>query len=215
MATEEASATYCVVLGLETQIGLNVVRELGRAGIKVIGIAQTDSAIGLRSRHLWKGLVEPRARSAELLAMLKAVGHQFGPCPLLAISEANLLWMSQHRVDLQPLQAVLAPPEAFRIVLDKSATLDAARAVGLQVPASWQPLSAQDIDSRADEFPLPAVLKWSDPNRVIAALEQASLPLLKAEYVESGSELRAALSRYRELELWPIVQQYCPGYGLV
>jgi len=41
-----------IVLGLETQIGLCIVRELGQAGVRVIGIAHDWGAIGLRSRYL-------------------------------------------------------------------------------------------------------------------------------------------------------------------
>jgi hypothetical protein len=59
-----------VVLGLETQVGLNIVRELGRSGVRVIGVAKTRHAMGLRSKYLWKGLVETRLRSPELLTML-------------------------------------------------------------------------------------------------------------------------------------------------
>lgn len=208
------AALPCVVLGLETQIGLNVVRELGRAGIKVIGVAQSPHAMGLKSRYLWKGVVEPRLRSPELLAQLQHLGETYGPCPLLAISEANLLWLQAHRDVLAPLVPVLPPPAALATVLDKSATLSAAVSVGVQVPQTWQPLSAEDIAAHAGSFPLPAVLKWSDPNGVTRALSTAGLPLLKSEYVTSVQELQSALARYGVLGVWPIVQQYCPGFGL-
>lgn len=211
---DDLSALPCVVLGLETQIGLNVIRELGRSGVRVIGVAQTRHAMGLRSKYLWKGLVEPRLRSPELLALLQDIGRTYGPCPLLAISEANLLWLQQHREALAPLRPALPAPQALATVLDKRATLAAAEAVGVQVPKTWQPLSVADILERATTFPLPAVLKWSDPNGVTRALGEAGLALLKSEYITSAQELTAALMRYRDLGQWPIVQQYCPGYGL-
>jgi predicted ATP-grasp superfamily ATP-dependent carboligase len=204
----------CVVLGLETQIGLNIVRELGRAGVRVIGVAQSPHAMGLRSRYLWKGLVEPRLRSPELLALLQDLGRKHGACPLIAISEANLLWLQQQREALAPLKPAVPDAQALATVLDKRATLAAAAAVGLEVPRTWQPLSADDALSGIASFPLPAVLKWSDPNGVTRALAEAGLDLLKSEYVTTAKELADALGRYDRLGQWPIVQQYCPGYGL-
>ena len=38
----------CYVLGIETQIGLSLVRELGEAGIPVVGIAVDPDAIGVK-----------------------------------------------------------------------------------------------------------------------------------------------------------------------
>ena len=59
----------CVVLGLETQIGLSVVRELGRAGVPVIGVAQQANAIGLRSRYLTQGITVEQPRSPALIGV--------------------------------------------------------------------------------------------------------------------------------------------------
>jgi hypothetical protein len=51
------------VLGIETQIGLSLVRELGEAGIPVIGIATGDKAIGLQSRYLAHGEILKKPRT--------------------------------------------------------------------------------------------------------------------------------------------------------
>jgi hypothetical protein len=53
--TDMQSAAPCYVLGIETQIGLSLIRELGEAGIPVIGIATDANAIGLQSRYLAHG----------------------------------------------------------------------------------------------------------------------------------------------------------------
>lgn len=209
-----AVAPPCIVLGLETQIGLNIVRELGRCGVRVIGIAQDPSAIGLRSRFLWRGLVAPQVRSPELLQMIRQLGEEFGPCPLIAIAEVNLLWLARHRQDLGQVQPLLPDPAALATVLDKQATLEAASAVGMAVPWSVQPRSVDDIDAVCARCTEGAVLKWSDPNAVAPRLSAARLPLLKAEYVYSPEGLRQALQRYSELGEWPLVQEYCPGWGL-
>jgi predicted ATP-grasp superfamily ATP-dependent carboligase len=203
----------CIVLGLETQIGLSVVRELGMAGIRVIGIGQSRRSIGLHSRFMWKGLVAA-PRSAALLEMLQALGAQHPGSPLLAISEINLLWLEQQRQQLRGLVPMLPDHQALATVLDKQATLQAAAAVGVQTPRTWQPASQQDIDAVAPTWPLPAVLKWSDPNAVVERLSRLGMDLVKAEYVQTPQELTAALRRYEPAGVWPLVQAYCPGYGL-
>lgn len=204
----------CVVLGLETQIGLNIVRELGRAGVPVIGVAQNPHAIGLRSRHLWRSLVAMPPRSPEMLDTLARIGREHGPCPLISIAEINMLWLQQHAAAIAPLVPVLAPKDALAAVLDKRRTLEAARSVGMDVPRTWQPQSLEDIEANAPSFPFPAVLKWGDANAVAPLLAGAGIEFVKSEYADTPQELRHKLGRYAAIGQWPLVQQYCAGHGL-
>lgn len=214
MKNDPTSRPPCIVLGLETQIGLSIVRELGRAKVKVIGIGLSQGSIGLSSRYLHEAVVVSTPRSDELLAAIRAIGARWGACPLIAVSESNLLWLAEHREELGSVTPVLPNLESLKIVLDKAATLRAAQAVGIDVPLSWQPMSVDDIERQAPAFPLPAVLKWSDPNAVVSKLEAMGLQLIKAEYVNTLAELNLALVRYKRLATWPLVQQYCRGHGI-
>lgn len=204
----------CIVLGLETQIGLCVVRELGQAGVRVIGIAQEPGAIGLSSRYLAEGLVVSEPRSEALREAIRAIGERHGPCPLLAISEANLGWLARQRSAFGHVTPALPDPTALSLVLDKQATLQAAQAVGISTPVSVQPGAGWELGDLLQQCRLPAVLKWSDPNAVAPLLESHDLPLLKAEYVDSPAALQSALERYAAIGHWPLVQEYCAGYGL-
>jgi predicted ATP-grasp superfamily ATP-dependent carboligase len=206
-------AAPCIVLGLESQIGLAIVRELGRAGIPVIGVTHSPRAIGLRSRYLMQKVVV-EARSEALLGALRALGQQHGPCSLLAISEVNLAWLDQHRGELGVVQPALPGSEQLRWVLDKSRTLQAARSVGIDVPESQEPTELGAAIALGDTLRYPAVLKWKDPNAVAPALRALGLPLLKTEYVHDRAGWLAAAKRYAPLGQWPIVQAYCPGVGL-
>lgn len=109
----------CIVLGLETQIALGVVRELGRAGVPVIGIAQSRHAIGLRSRYLMRGIVVEQPRSEAMLRCIQALGEEFGKVPLLTVSEANLNWLLKHRAYLGKIKPILPTLDSLDIVLDK------------------------------------------------------------------------------------------------
>jgi len=205
---------HCIVLGLETQIGLNLVRELGQAGVPVIGIAHDARAIGLASRYLKRAVVVAQPRSEALLATIRALGEAYGPCCLLTVSEGNLTWLNQHRHALGVVRPAIPAAEPLAVVLDKQRTLQAARAVGIEVPETAEPTSMQQAQALATSFRFPAVLKWKDPNAVANRLHQLGLPLVKAEYVYSADEWLAAARRYEPVGAWPIVQAYCPGRGL-
>lgn len=204
----------CIVLGLETQIGLGIVRELGRAGVPVIGIAQERDAIGLASRYLARKLVVESPRSAELVATIRALGDELGPCCLLAVSEANLSWLATHRESLGRVRAVVPAPEKLAIVLDKQRTLQAAREVGIAVPETVEPISMAEARALAASFRFPAVLKWKDPHAIAQPLRACGLELLKAEYVYTPEQFLATAGRYEPIGQWPIMQAYCPGRGL-
>lgn len=204
----------CYVLGLETQIGLAIVRELGRAGVPVIGIAQNPRAIALRSRYLNAAVVVRDLRSAEGVIALREFGERFGAGVLLAVSEQNLAWLIEHSNELGGIRPIVPPLESFTQVLNKVRTLDVARQVGIPVPESAVPTTWTDVERIATSFPFPAVLKWPDPAMVREILGLHGLRLEKAEHVRTGAEFLTAASRYLLINRWPMVQEYCPGVGL-
>ncbi|MBF1165735.1 MAG: carboxylate--amine ligase, partial [Dechloromonas agitata] len=124
----------CIVLGLETQIALGVVRELGRAGVPVIGIAQSRHALGLHSRYLTRRIVNEQPRSKAMLEQIRALGEEFGEIPLLTVSEVNLNWLLANRQHLGKVKAILPRADALAVVLDKGKTLALAESVGISVP---------------------------------------------------------------------------------
>lgn len=204
----------CIILGLETQIGLSIVRELGQAGIPIIGIAQEPGAIGLKSRYLTRRLIIDKPRSSELIAMIKDLGDELGECCLISVSEVNLIWLADHRNEFGKVKPILPPPAALKIVLDKQHTLQIAESVGLCVPKTIEPSSMIDVLHLAHSIRFPAVLKWKDPNTAIKYLQPCGISFVKAEYVYSPDELISVAKRYEPAEKWPLVQEYCPGIGL-
>ncbi|MBC7680699.1 MAG: carboxylate--amine ligase, partial [Ferruginibacter sp.] len=214
MLQKYKSRPPCIVLGLETQIGLGLVRELGRAGVPVVGIAVAADAIGLSSRYLARKLVVAQPRSPALIAAIVALGEELGPCCLMAVSEVNLDWLAQHQGEFGKVRPIVPSPETLAMVLDKQRTLQAAREVGVAVPETAEPASMAEAEALAANFPFPAVLKWKDPNAVARKLGAAGLALHKAEYVYTPAEFLAAAARYQPVGEWPMVQAYCPGTGL-
>ncbi len=204
----------CIVLGLETQIALGVVRELGRAGVPVIGIAQSRHALGLHSRYLARHIVIEQPRSETMLEQIRALGEEFGEIPLLTVSEVNLKWLLNNRQHLGKVKAILPQAEALAVVLDKGRTLTVAESVGISVPRTIEPESVEAIEQLAGTLTFPVVLKWKDPNAIGPLLSANGMSLLKAEYALDSGQLSAIGKRYQPLGKYPLIQEYCPGIGL-
>lgn len=204
----------CIVLGLETQIALGIARELGRAGVPVIGIAQSRHAIGLHSRYLARGIIIEQPRSEAMLEQIRALGEEFGEIPLLTVSEVNLNWLLKCRQHLGKIKPILPEADALSVVLDKQKTLTVAESVGISVPKTVEPESKESIEQLAKTLSFPVVLKWKDPNAIEPLLSANGITLIKAEYALDAGQLIAIGNRYRPLGKWPLIQEYCPGTGL-
>ena len=205
----------CIVLGVETQIGLAIVRELGQAGVPVIAISHDPNAIGLASRFVARRVLVSSLRSAETIAAINTLAAEWGDCTLLTVSEANLKWLVAHTQEFAAAVKISAPPPAaLDAVLDKKRTLAAARDVGVAIPRTEEPSSLADLERIAADFPFPAVLKWKDANTIAPLLSAAGIEFVKADYVQDASSLLAIGRRYEPIGQWPLIQQYCAGQGL-
>lgn len=202
-----------IVWGLESQIGVNIVRELGRWGIPVLGLAQDANAIGMGSRYLtYCEQAQPHGET--LLEQIRRLGQDKGARAIFAVSEGNCMYLARNRTKLGAVKALVPEESALAIVCDKQRTLAAAANCGIPVPRSIQPTPNEPIGRLALALTYPCILKWSDANVAAAKLAHAQIEFRKAEYVYSPDELLAALRRYDSLGMWPLVQEYCAGRGL-
>jgi predicted ATP-grasp superfamily ATP-dependent carboligase len=200
-----------IVLGADTPIGLTVIRELGSHGVPVHAIGRSEHAIGRASKWTTSFSVRPTEPPAVWLPTLI---RETGAAALLAISEDDLIALSA----LDPIIAeckILTPRAApLGIVLNKAATLERAKAMGIDVPESWQPTSKDDFAAKAATLAYPLVLKWADPSAILPRLTEQRSAFVKAEHVDSPAALLSALARYDVLGIYPLAQTYCPGIGL-
>ncbi|MGB3377383.1 MAG: carboxylate--amine ligase [Allopontixanthobacter sediminis] len=198
------------VIGTDSPIGLAVVRELGERGVPVYAIGNRPDSIGGKSRHADRFFLRPRGPLAQWLPEFVTT-HEIGA--VMAISEQTLAELCALRGTLPGCLVIAPEAEKFALVLDKSATLDAARSVGIDVPASWQPLAPQNENTFPTSLTYPVAVKWSDPVAMIDRLSAASLPLEKVEYADNPEALRSILRKYDRIATWPMVQEYARGYG--
>jgi predicted ATP-grasp superfamily ATP-dependent carboligase len=205
--------TVCFVLGLESQIGLGIVRELGRAGIPVIGISRNSRALALASRFLLDRILID-GRTEESIDSIRRVGDQYGGGVLIAISDPDLAWLAKYQESLGSVTPILPPKAAFETALNKKRTIEIARQLGIRVPQTVEVKNDSDIETIAETVRFPVVLKWQDPQAVSSALHALGMELIKAEYIYDRSALTESLARYCLLGQWPLIQEYCPGHGL-
>jgi len=199
-----------VVLGIDTPIGLAIIRDLGRHGVTVYGIARSEGALGLSSRYLHRGML----RADDVVAQLRRLTGDVGPAALFAIAETDILALNKARGQLPGYRFMFADDVRMERVLHKDQTYAAAAQVGVFVPRTWHPASMDDGAHAAAQARYPVVLKWADPNAMIPLLRQAGMRLEKAQYCDDAASLMTALRRYQLLARFPMVQEYCAGYGL-
>lgn len=204
----------CFVLGIETQIGVGVIRELGRAGVRVIGLANRERSIGLASRYLERGVVVSPVRDDTLVQRIRDLADEYGGAILLGISETDLGWLIAHRDAFGSAKVVAPDAHAFRRVLDKSETLRIARDIGIRVPVTRAPQTLEQWHAACGELRYPVVVKWPDPIKAMPQLHAHSLALQKLEYATDAANLRRIGDRFAPAGIWPLIQEYCPGRGL-
>ena len=200
-----------LVLGLDSAIGLTVVRELGERGVRVHGVARDPTAIAAASRHCFELIVRPDGPAARWLPEMIA---RTGAKAVLAISETDLLELAQLPPRIGDCHILVPRPDRLARAIDKRHTLEIAAQAGLRVPQTWQPQAGEDFAARAAGLDFPLVAKWANPPEIMPVLEQAGLEWIKTDYIRTPDELVALLDRYAPIGRWPLIQQYCRGVGL-
>jgi predicted ATP-grasp superfamily ATP-dependent carboligase len=201
------------VLGIDTPIGLAIVRSLGRQGVSVYGIARGKAAPGLSSRYLRQGMLRAEGAAGTLDQLEQLVGR-IGPACLFAISEGDIALLNRHRDRLSGYRLMFPDARRMESVLDKQKTYAAAHKVGVPVPRTVQPATFAEAEAAAPALRYPVVLKWAEPNEAGILLRRAGLALDKTRYCHDANELLDYLRQFEPVGRYPMIQEYCAGYGL-
>ena len=202
-----------LLLGIDTPIGLAIVRELAQHGVEVHGIARDRAALGLYSRYLAKGYFRESSREG-VARQVVALAQVLEPCHVMTISEGDIALLNDHRSLFGQIRLLIPAAENMAWVLDKAKTYAIAEPLGIAVPKSFEFRSMDDWDMLVPRLHFPVVLKWSDPNAVAAKLTAAGLNLEKVIYCHNPVDLHSAVTPYIAIGEFPLIQEYCPGYGL-
>ncbi len=202
-----------IVLGIDTPIGLAIIRELGLHGLHVIGIGRNKRAIGLYSRFLSKGHIRPTDLNA-CLELIQTLSQTHGGAPVLAISETDIELLNRNRDILLNVPLLIPSAERFTNVINKNKTQEIARRVCLPLPATWTIASLAELKPLTEQLTFPVILKWQNPHEVSGKLRALGLSLFKAKYCYDAEDLKRTLAVFSDVGTFPMIQEFCQGHGL-
>lgn len=193
-----ASLTKAIVMGL-TPPGIALARSLGRAGVEVLGISSDEDPAAAHSR-LFRFRRGPSNQDVTgSLEFYLELARELGePAVLLPTGDLNVLFISTHRSQLDPHFRYLLPSEEqIGRITSKREFPQLAEELGLPLPRTLVPTSAEDLAREAPTLRFPCVIKpefthlWRSQ-----AAREAQLRSTKAIPVADLDEL---LTRYDEL----------------
>ena len=194
--TAAATQPPAAVLQVSYACGLDVVRDLGRHGVPVLGLDPDPAAIGLRSRYA-AGLVcpDPLADEEAFLVFLETLGRALPHRAVVFPSHDEFIWpLSRHAERLEPWFIVpFSRWDVMARVHDKRAQMEAARRAGVDTPKTVFVGSGAELEAAAGEIRFPAVLK---PVESLAFKLRFHRHILD---VETPAELEAHLRQGRRL----------------
>ncbi len=190
---------------------LAVARSLVRAGHLVEATRSSPSDRAPRSRGVTA--VEAPAPTADptgFAAALRAAAAKGERPVVVPATDGALLALLPRREELEEVADLPLPPtDVVRAVLDKDATLAAARRAGVAVPETFLARSAADAERCGVGFPAvvkPVSSRWATPAGPVRAGGPA--------YARDVAGLRAALAALEAAGApGALVQRYVPGTG--
>ncbi len=201
-----------ILLGIDSPIGLTIIRELGKNGISVHGLGWSEKSIGLYSRYLESGHIREKQESA-LIDQINQLAIRFQCDWIMTVSEQDILLLNKYK-DILNIGLITPNSTILNRVLDKQFTLDAASEVGISTPKTWNIKEFDEIERIQNQLDYPLVLKWDNPHRVMSKLTGNNLGLEKYKYIHSKDELIEYLEKFKIIGEYPLIQEYCTGIGL-
>ena len=202
-----------IVLGIDTPIGLTVVRDLGMHGVPVYGIGRTPTALGMHSRFLRRGLVRPASAEA-LIDQIVELGKELGEACLFAISESDIVLLNRYRDRLGNFKCLFADAPRLASVLDKAQTYVAAEKVGIRAPRTAIITTMQEAERLQTALRFPVVLKWANPHEAWNLLAAFGFTPYKTFYCLTFDVLMHCRGGFERAGTYPLIQEYAAGNGL-
>jgi len=203
-----------LLLNIDGTLGLTMVRELAQHGVEVHGTASYRKALGQYSRYLKKGYIRTKGSPEDVASQVATLARTLTPCHVMAHDEEDIALLNDNRSLFGETRLLIPKMEKMAVVLDKVQTYAIAEPLGIPVPKTFEFHSMNDWDAAVSYLHFPVILKWSDPIAVADKLHAAGFTPEKIIHCRSSVDLREALARYETLGKFPIIQEYCSGYGL-
>jgi predicted ATP-grasp superfamily ATP-dependent carboligase len=173
-----------------------VIRSLGRQGLHVTAADHDRRSAGFRSRYAAERLVypDPAADPGAVVDRLHAHAAAGRVDLIIPVTDELLLPLAQARGRFAGLTALAVPDDdALAQVVDKRATIELARRLGVPVPRTVLVHTADEALAAAGELRWPLVLKPA-ASRIVRA---GAIERFEVSYADSASALADGM---RELE---------------
>ena len=189
-----------------TQVGLWVVRSLGRAGLSVYAVCTRPHGLSAHSRYAsgaW--VIQGRPSEPSWIEQVEALARELNVGSILTIAEGYHAALIRYRQRFEPDIHVFSPAaECFKKATDKDTMHNLCKRLGVPV-AKGMTLDA--LMERVDDGPLrfPLVLRTRNQNT------DAGRTPWKAAYARDRQELDRLHAEVRDIASNVIVQEYHPG----
>lgn len=202
------SSRRILVVGMDTQVGLWIVRSLGRAGLKVFCICRSINGLAAHSRYCggaW--LMEYSVDDPRFIESIATLARQLNVGSIMTIAEGYHLALIRNRDRFEPDIHLFCPSEeSFAKATDKDYLHDLAHKLEIPVArgATLDKLMADKLKGRL-KFPLVfRTRQQTDP-------DGKGVCPWKAAYAENETQLEKLYQRVENIASNVIVQEYHPG----
>jgi len=202
-----------ILLGVDTPIGLSLIRELKQHGVSVYGIGSSHKSIGASSNQLHRFLIREKTQTS-LINQITELQRSENVNAIMAISENDIEILNNNRGKLSKFNLLIPNQSQMDKVLSKPYSYGIAESIGIKCPRTWNIEIFDDLESLSSEISFPVVLKWANPQDIIKSLSKEGIEFIKTEHINSYCDLKTSLSRYQSIGSYPMIQTYCPGFGL-
>ena len=204
----------CPVVVLNTHYsGVAIGRDLGRLGVRVIGLSSLEKSPGRGSRWIEFRLApDSFSQESELRTFLMRLADELTVrAILLPTRDHDINFMSRHRAELEERFVIpLISPDALDQVMNKEVLAHTARRAGLNVPATIIVHRPSELESaRSLRFPCVCKPVYASQWRQAGIWE--SVGRQKALRVESYGALEAFYEGFAHLDPLITVQEWISG----
>lgn len=209
-----------VVTPLDEHMGLDIARSLGKRGIAVYGIDPDPCAVGGKSKYCQLVVCpDPKESEQAYLQFLVDWGKKLGSKAVLyPLDDDMALLCSRERQILQAYYEYVMPDHSTMVKLStKGGLAAAAQECDIPAPQTIMPQDAQEVETIAQHFTYPAILKpvesayWHVPEIASLLRKNVLSGRVKVVLCHNASDLVQA---YRDIATYDdrmIIQEVIPG----
>lgn len=202
---DEINGTSALITDIDRRKAIPIIRALGRAGVRVIGISYKRLPLGSFSKYCAKVYHCPDYRDKPdlFLNALERICGAENPDVFYPIEDVVISLCLKTPESWTPYtKAVLPSPEIFETSYDKWKTVRLAQKLGIRVPETYCPESIEDVKRLIASWKGQAVIK-----------PRKSSGSRGLRYAENPSQILSAYQEVTNKFPRPIVQEKIPSGG--